>query len=221
MPELAEAEIHRRNLNSWTVGRTLQALEIFDQEHISGDAGSVEGRRILRWSRRAKYLIGHFEGGQGLLIHLGMSGNLFRCGAEVPPYTRFLFRITSDTEPMGVALVDRRRLGRLWLVSGHEILQHPRLVGLGPEPTSPDFHAGFLCQRLGKRKAALHSRLLEQSVGAGVGNIAIIEACHRAGIHPHTACEQLNMEMWWSLVFALRNHFDMLLSHPVGEQLCR
>ena len=221
MPEFAEAEIHRRNLNHWTRGRVLNQLVVHDPERIDGDASLLSGRRILRWGRRAKYIFCALDGGLYVLIHLGMSGNFYQVSGEEPRFARFVFH--SGSEPgrvdSAIALVDRRRFGRLWVLDEAAFERHPRLLGLGPEPMGPGFNAGYLHRKLGRSKAAIHGRMLEQDIAAGVGNIAVVEACYSAGLHPRTLCSQMGYEKWWMLIFALRGHFEKLLQHPIGEEM--
>jgi len=221
MPEFAEAEIHRRNLNHWTQGRVLTQMAVLDPERVEGDVESLSGRRVLRWGRRAKYLFCSLEGGLHVLVHLGMSGNFAEYSGALPRFCRFAFYFSGDgaEATVQVALLDRRRFGRVWVLSDEELQRHPRLLALGPEPMGPGLSAGFLMRRLGRSRAAVHGRMLEQDIAAGVGNIAIIEACHIAGVHPRIPCNQMDSEAWWLLIFALRDHFEKLLSHPIGQPM--
>ena len=219
MPELAEAEIHCRNLNHWSQGRIIEDVERWDPSRFHGAHDLLVSNRIIQWKRRAKYLYTELGDGHILLIHLGMSGNWAEDPGSDVKYARFSFRMSGGPGPRRIALVDRRRLARIWLLQGGELESHPRLKGLGPEPLGPDFHADFLQRRLQRSRAPIKSRLLDQSVGAGVGNIAVLEACFRAGIHPHTPCNQIPAREWGALVVALQDHFRGLLDHPVGKTM--
>jgi formamidopyrimidine-DNA glycosylase len=61
----------------------------------------------------------------------------------------------------------------------------PRGVGqLGPEPLSEAFDAEALARACRGRKTSLKAALSDQRVVAGLGNIYVVEALHRAGLSP-------------------------------------
>ena len=65
-----------------------------------------------------------------------------------------------------------------------------------------------LKRRLGGRKAAIKLLLLDQRIVAGLGNIYVCEALHRAGIHPTRAGGSLSLERLKRLVQAIRAVLD-------------
>ena len=78
MPELPEVETVKRGLAPVMEGRRFELVEQRRTdlrfplpEHF---AERLEGRRIERLNRRAKYILAHLEGGEILTMHLGMSG---------------------------------------------------------------------------------------------------------------------------------------------------
>src|SRR5260370_28726149 len=77
MPELPEVETVCRGLALHMDGRRVAALALNRADLRvplpKGLRRQVEGRRILRVARRAKYILVHFEGGGVLIAHLGMS----------------------------------------------------------------------------------------------------------------------------------------------------
>src|SRR5260370_35364670 len=92
MPELPEVETVCRGLALHMDGRRVAALALNRPDLRvplpKGLRRRVEGRRILRVARRAKYILLHFEGGGGLIAHLGMSGRMVVTaagGAAGPP----------------------------------------------------------------------------------------------------------------------------------------
>ena len=80
MPELPEVESLRRILVRTAVGRTIVSVRIGEKRlrrRVTADfSGAITGRRIVKLSRRAKYLIIEFDGDHVMLVHLGMSGSL-------------------------------------------------------------------------------------------------------------------------------------------------
>ena len=64
---------------------------------------------------------------------------------------------------------------------------HPLLAALGPEPIDPDFTPARLAAALAGRRSSVKAALLDQRIVAGLGNIYVCEALHRARIHPARA----------------------------------
>jgi len=157
------------------------------------------GRRLARQtvlavSRRAKYLLATLSSSDTLLIHLGMSGS-FRIDpppagpvapgidepAEVDLHDHVVFRMSSGAT---IAYNDPRRFGVMDLLSPASLEKHPVLSRLGPEPLSAAFDGFALAQACRGKKTSLKAALLDQRVVAGLGNIYVSEALHRAGLSP-------------------------------------
>ena len=81
MPELPEVETVARQLGPELEGRKIERLEVLDErwsrpvppERL---AAAVSGRTIEGLGRRGKYLLLGLDGGQTLVMHLRMTGNL-------------------------------------------------------------------------------------------------------------------------------------------------
>ena len=205
MPELPEVETVRRGLAPVMEGkRIVEAVarrpdlrwplpERFAQR--------LTGRRITGLGRRAKYLLADLDAMDGapsevLVMHLGMSGS-FRIeqagwdtqapGAFAIPRSRLeahdhvVFRLEGGVE---VIYNDPRRFGAMLLVPRAEIESHPLFRGIGPEPLGNAFDASILASAFAGRKTSLKAGLLDQKVVAGLGNIYVCEALHRAHLSP-------------------------------------
>ena len=79
-------------------------------------------------------------------------------------------------------------------------------MALGPEPL--DLTGAELKARLAGRKAPIKALLLDQRVVAGLGNIYVCEALHRAGIAPGRAGGSISLGRVERLAEAIR---DVLL----------
>jgi formamidopyrimidine-DNA glycosylase len=62
--------------------------------------------------------------------------------------------------------------------------EHRMLQRLGPEPLGNAFNAAVLNAALAGKRTPIKAALLDQRIVAGLGNIYICEALHRAGISP-------------------------------------
>jgi len=157
------------------------------------------GRRVNRLWRRAKYILADLDGGETLVIHLGMSGRIavYRNGNAIHPGS-FYFHSTEselapgkhdhvffDTDaPAHIVFTDHRRFGLMTLVETAAIDSHKLFRSLGIEPLSEDFDAAHLKLALKGKKTPVKAALLDQRVVAGLGNIYVCEALWRAGISP-------------------------------------
>lgn len=199
MPELPEVETVVRGLKPHLEGQMISRVETRREGlrfPFPGDFKKrLEGRRIARLSRRAKYIIAEIEGGGHLLIHLGMTGRF----TVIPPTAgsaanlgRFYFETGGDgggphdhvvlTLAGGARVVytDPRRFGLMDLFDE----THKLLDGLGIEPLGNDLNAAYLAGKFKGKAAPLKAALLDQHVVAGLGNIYACEALFRSGLSP-------------------------------------
>lgn len=193
MPELPEVETVRMGLAPAMEGRVIERA-IQRRPDLRWPlperfAERLSGRRILRLGRRSKYILGDLDGGETLLIHLGMSG---RMTVGAAPLGEFHHAAGGHEKHdhvefwmeggQRVVFNDARRFGAMDLFpTGAD---HPLLAALGPEPRTNAFHADYLAGRLKGKMTPIKSALLDQKIIAGLGNIYVCEALWRAGISP-------------------------------------
>lgn len=190
MPELPEVETVMRGLARVLEGRLIVAAAITRPDmrwpFPDGLVTRLTGARVLGFRRRAKYLLMRLDGGDSLLVHLGMSGRMVaRRTADRPndPVLHEHFSLQTE-DGTHVGFVDPRRFGSVDLVATAQEDQHRLLAGLGPEPLAAAFTAEVLSSALAGRRTPIKAALLDQRVVAGLGNIYVSEALYRAGISP-------------------------------------
>jgi formamidopyrimidine-DNA glycosylase len=83
-----------------------------------------------------------------------------------------------------IAFNDPRRFGMMKLVSRAELDREPLLSSLGPEPLGNEFDSAMLARACNGRKTSLKAALSDQKIVAGLGNIYVCEALHRARLSP-------------------------------------
>ena len=79
---------------------------------------------------------------------------------------------------------DARRFGFMDWADTHTRDEHKLLRDIGVEPLGNSFHLDHLIEKLRDKKAPMKAALLDQHVVAGLGNIYVSEALHRARISP-------------------------------------
>ena len=183
-------------------------------------ADRLEGARVQAVQRRAKYLLVPLDTGETWVTHLGMTGRfLIERGAETDAPGVFTHpapvqdkhaHIVLQTDPGAtgasarVTFFDARRFGYMGLIPSAELAAHPWFAGIGPEPLGPDFTTAHLHRAFAGRRQAVKTLLLDQRVVAGLGNIYVAEALHRARIHPETPAGELSRVRTARLVDAVR-----------------
>ena len=188
MPELPEVETVMRGLRARLEGRVIARATLHRPDLRwavpTGLAGRLCGAQVLGFRRRAKYILMRLDGGDSVLVHLGMSGrmNVDRSAPDAPGRHEHLVIETDDGWRVG--FVDPRRFGSLDLVATRDEDAHRLLAALGPEPLDPAFDAAVLSGRLRGRRTSIKAALLDQRVVAGLGNIYVCEALFRARVSP-------------------------------------
>lgn len=199
MPELPEVETVRLGLAKVLLGARFREIEQRrpDLRFPFPDrfAERLIGRTVEALWRRAKYLIAGLDGPEALVMHLGMSGS-FRIdkaaadfapaamtgGAEKDPaHDHVVFGLSTGPR---IIYNDPRRFGFMLLVLQRELEFHPLFCDAGIEPLGREFDAEALARLFAGRRTSLKAALLNQKLIAGLGNIYVCEALHRAGLSP-------------------------------------
>jgi len=146
-------------------------------------AARLDGQIVRRVTRRAKYLVVELGSGDLLVMHLGMSGS-FRIAHSEVEYDAHDHVVFEMSTGLRVIFNDPRRFGFMTLWSASEFGSDATMGRLGPEPLARSFDAAALAAALGRRTSPLKIALSDQRVVAGLGNIYVSEALHRAGLSP-------------------------------------
>lgn len=196
MPELPEVETIVRGLAPRVRGRRIetvwwsgQGLHLGRKVDLAGLRAVAVGRAVAGVRRRGKYILLEVtgRGGEGIIIHLGMTGRLRVQPAATPraPHTHVVFALAGGDE---LRFVDARRFG--WVTPGRPLAGDPALAALGPDPLS-ELDAPALARALAGARAPIKAFLLDQRRIAGLGNIYVAEALFRLGAHPATPAARL------------------------------
>src|SRR5680860_1139725 len=186
MPELPEVETVCRQLEPELEGRRIESLEVLDPRWCRPTSpakleAAVAGKAIEGLTRRGKYLLLGLDGGQTLVMHLRMTGNLVLVeGEDKLDHLRARFVLDDGRE---LWLTDPRGFGAALLLDDGA-LDVPFASRLGIEPLSAEFTPEALGEIAAGRTVPLKSFLLDQKGVAGIGNIYADEALFRARLQP-------------------------------------
>ena len=199
MPELPEVETVRLGLVPAMEGARFVKVEArrpdlrwpFPKDFVK----RLEGKSVTGLGRRAKYLLLDLSSGEVLIMHLGMSGSfrVAKNSEEIMPgefeherskattHDHVVFHMSSGAI---VTFNDPRRFGFMKLVPRAQFDQEPLLRLIGPEPLGNEFGPALLARACRGKKTSLKAALSDQRVVAGLGNIYVCEALHRAHLSP-------------------------------------
>ena len=202
MPELPEVETVRRGLEPVMAGARIVAVEQRRPDlrfpFPENFAGRLTGRLVEAVGRRAKYLMLDLEGGDVLVMHLGMSGS-FRIGGDLPglfhhdrskdpAHDHVMFKLSNGAE---ITYNDPRRFGFMLLEPRAELGAHKFFRDIGVEPLGNELDGALLARLFAGKSTPLKAALLDQTLIAGLGNIYVCESLHRAGLSPRRAAGTL------------------------------
>ncbi|MDH5307662.1 MAG: bifunctional DNA-formamidopyrimidine glycosylase/DNA-(apurinic or apyrimidinic site) lyase [Myxococcales bacterium] len=225
MPELPEVEVTRRRISPLLVGRRIRSVRTSAPSYLFLTRPErlrrrLAGRTVTALARRGKYLVAELDDGGRLIVHLGMTGQLFSAAATsvrllsaaaraaLAPEAQRAFQPDAHThlclafEDGGhpVYLRDVRKFGKVLLLERGE--RHARLERLGVDALEVSGAQLFRASR--KRTVAIKSLLLDQSQIAGVGNIYADEALFLAGVRPRRRAGRVTRRECDAIAAALR-----------------
>lgn len=207
MPELPEVETVRLGLEPVLAGAVIARVEVnrpnlripFPDQFAS----RLTGQTVTSLARRAKYLLADLSSGETLAMHLGMTGRFTihapdglqadapgafyynvvapKDAAAPSPHDHVLLHLQS-----GVTIIynDARRFGFMDLIDRAALEAHPLFRNIGIEPLGNALSGSLLRELFAGKAAPLKAALLDQRLIAGLGNIYVSEALHRAGLSP-------------------------------------
>jgi formamidopyrimidine-DNA glycosylase len=217
MPELPEVETVRRGLAPALVGKRIARARTKRADlrfpFPPRFAARLKGRRVDALERRAKYMLAHLDDGNVWVTHLGMTGRWSIIGAKrqpgdfyysEPPDPTHTHVIIETEDGARLEFNDPRRFGYMDLFAERELDSHPYFKGLGPEPLGNAFNEPYLKRALAGKKTSIKAALLDQRTVAGLGNIYVVEALHRAGIAPTRSAGRISAHRLDKLFHCIR-----------------
>ena len=189
VPELPEVEYTRRLLRPALEGarfvRVTTRRADLRYPFPPDFAARLEGQSVAALTRRAKYLVAELSSGDLLVMHLGMSGS-FRVAGGPPegPYDLHDHVVFEMSSGRTAIFNDPRRFGFMKILDAAADSADWTAGAIGPEPLDRQFTPETLARSLHRKKTTLKAALLDQRVVAGLGNIYVCEALHRARLSP-------------------------------------
>lgn len=190
MPELPEVETVRRTIESKICNKKIISVEVNNDDVLDGISKSdfiqmLEGNHVTEMKRRGKYLIFCFAGGERVILHLRMTGQLVFFEQEFwgDRHCHVVVRFNQG----GFYYRDVRRFGRFCPI-GVGGKTECGMNKLGYEPMDRKFTVNYVKDGVFMRHCSVKSRILDQHFIAGIGNIYADEILFDARIHPERMC---------------------------------
>lgn len=201
MPELPEVETTKTSLLPLLEQKVLK-VDVRQSSlrwPIPDNLAKLQGQRLVKLSRRSKYILAEFEQ-DTMLWHLGMSGSFRLC--ESHEELRKHDHLIIEFENIELRYHDPRRFGCiLWL----DAQSQSKLIDtLGPEPLSDQFDADYLFEKLKNKNVGIKIAIMDNHVVVGVGNIYATESLFNMGIHPAQPASTLTFEQIQKLVVEIK-----------------
>jgi formamidopyrimidine-DNA glycosylase len=196
MPELAEAETIRRDLQEVYAGRRISGVEVTGLRSVrrhpepADFVKRVEGCTLTGVGRRGKYLVLHLDSGDAVVAHMGMSGQLLHAGAGDEPVKHTHVRFSFEGGP-DLRFVDPRTFGQMWVTTPVEG-SVPELAHLGFDPIDDPAAARRVAELVAHRPTKLKPLLMDQSRVVGIGNMYADEILFSAGLRPDRPAASLS-----------------------------
>jgi len=205
------------------VGRVIERVETTKDSYFfltKPDAlkRALTGRSVRELTRIGKYLLAELDDGDRLLLHLGMTGQLFssavtsvrlfsaKTRGSLPPEALREFKADAHTHLRlhftdggpAVLFRDVRKFGKVALIRAGKT--DPRLDKLGVDALAANGETLLSAARA--RKIPIKTLLLDQGVIAGIGNIYADEALFLAKVRPTRSARRVNARECQAIVAA-------------------
>ena len=207
MPELPEVEIIKRSLFKMINKAKIINIRINNYnlryKIPTTFSRQLKNKKIVKISRRSKYLIFHFKKAI-LLIHLGMTGKLLvqKIANNKLFKTSFYYNLNIISKHnhiyftlnngFGLVYNDVRRFGFFKLYNHTKLNKIKYIQKLGLEPINRRFNLIYFKQFIQGRKKNIKSLLMDQTFVSGLGNIYVNEVLFMSKINPLKICNSLS-----------------------------
>jgi len=227
MPELPEVEIVKRSLFKMINKAKIIDIKINNKNLRymipATFSKNLINEKILKISRRSKYLIFHFKK-KLLLVHLGMTGKLlivrdrdrkiFKTSFYydlniINKHNHIYFKLNNGL----VAIYnDVRRFGFFKIYNTTQQNEIKFLTKLGLEPLNKKFNIKYFEKYTKNKKKNIKNLLMDQTFVSGLGNIYVNEVLFMSRIKPFRICNSLNKNETKNLILNIKKILKIAIS---------
>ena len=211
--ELPEVEVMRRDLEKEVVGKKVRDVEVRPHRNAmrvirrhsrrKEFADRLSGRKITKIDRKGKYLLLYLDGGDVLVVHFGMSGQLLRGTKRqtLPQHTHVVIDFQQGGD---LRFIDPRTFGEMFVTAVDQLGKIRELDHIAIDPLEDTFTWQEFSGELARRATKLKPLLMDQKFVSGVGNIYSDEVLFAAGLRYDRMSDSLSSQEVRRLYRAMR-----------------
>jgi formamidopyrimidine-DNA glycosylase len=200
VPELPEVEVVRRDLEREIVGKRVKSVDVDGMRSVRRHhnrkqfASRLEGKKFTGVERRGKYILCRLEGGDVLVIHLGMSGQLLRTKTARDTKAKHTHVVITFSQGGQLRFIDPRTFGEMFVTEADALDRVSELSHLGIDPLENAVSWEQFGALITQKHAKLKPLLMDQKFLAGIGNIYSDEILWGAGLRWDRASDSLSAQ---------------------------
>ncbi|AWX42503.1 Foramidopyrimidine-DNA glycosylase [Metamycoplasma cloacale] len=196
MPELAEVKVVIKALKSKILNKTIKEFivvkpKILKENSIEDFKKALINNRIIDIVNKGKYIIFQLDSDDIVISHLRMEGKYRFFDVPVVNHKHMMLKFIFE-DKSELQYLDSRMFGTYHLRNKSNYLTTEPLLNIALEPLDTDIDSVY--NKFAKLSTPIKTKLLDQSLIAGIGNIYADEALFASKIHPLTPCKNLSKE---------------------------
>ena len=208
MPELPDVEIFRRTAEK-SRNKVIKKVRIYRNRmfKISDQSlrSNLEGSRFIEIERHGKYLFMGIDNSKWLIIHFGMTGNIYYTDAEADKS----ILVINFEEGTKLSITSARKLGRIDLTESME--EFVKSLKLGPDAMKAGKEK--FIEILGSSRGMIKNSLMNQNKISGIGNIYADEILYQTEIYPGKKIKNINEEILSMMYENMLRIFDTAIKN--------
>ena len=207
MPELPEVETIVRALEKAVLGVDIIKSSVycnkFRVKTPDDFCKRIDGAKIVRVRRIAKYIVVDLDNGESIIWHLGMSGRIKFIQDKNAPLEKH-DHVVIETDKINLVYNDARRFGLIIVVKTKDVESHSLLSRIGFDPFDENLTAEYLYEKLQGKSIPIKVALLDQTIINGIGNIYASEALFLAQVLPTRESKNVSLKECEKIIEAVR-----------------
>jgi formamidopyrimidine-DNA glycosylase len=212
MPELPDVEVFRGYVDATALHKKIRGVNHIDTDVLAGCSPATLRRRLKgasfeRTRRHGKHLGLEVDSGAWLMLHFGMTGSLdyAKGDRDLPEHSRLVLWFDNGFR---LAYVNQRKLGRIRLANDFDSFIADADLG----PDALEISRETFRTLLSDGRGTLKTRLMNQNLIAGLGNVYTDELFFQAKIYPGTPVSDVGEnaagKLWRTMRRMLRTVID-------------
>lgn len=205
MPELPDVETFKRYVDSTSLHKMVNRVEVKDKQVLDVSAQTlrrrIENKQFQEAQRVGKYLFIDADSDTWLVLHFGMTGNVkYQHEEDYPRHSRIVFHFDGNGY---LAYICQRKFGSVDVADDLSKFKNGR--NLGEDALEVDWET--FRSLLNKKRSMVKSALMDQKTIAGIGNVYSDEILYQCKIHPETKTGDLDEDQIRDLYNTMRRIF--------------